>query len=550
MRITTVAEAVILAWGWRRRLIAFAAGASGALALPPLDLWPLVVLPMSFAIWLMDGAVGATRWQRFRSAFMVGWWWGFGFFVAGLWWLGAAFLVEADKFAWAMPLGVVALPAFLAVFPAFAFGAARLFWPKGAGRILVLAAMLGVSEWLRGHVLTGFPWNAYGMMLTGEVHLEQVASLFGLYGLTLFAVAIGAAPAALGTATTSSGRWLPSLLALAALVGFFAYGFWRVPAGPAPLVAGVKLRLMQPNLPQDAKFNGNNGAAILEHYLELSDRATSPETPGLQAVTHVIWPESAFPFLLGRTPQALSRIAAALPPDVTLITGAARAGEVLPGESRPPIYNSIQVVNDEGTIVASYDKVHLVPFGEYLPPILGTLIRAVGLSQFVSIPGGFSSGNTHLPLAIKGAPLWLVVLVVMTLFNGAYLSQTIRAGIEALPRGQYEAARSLGLSHGRAMRHVILPQALRNMLPSIVSQFVLLIKETALGSVIGLHELTLEFMGLNDTLGDKAIPIFTLLGIAYFVLCYPLTLLGRHVERRFAGPSRGTPASGAQAPTA
>lgn len=419
MRITTVAEAVILAWGWRRRLIAFAAGASGALALPPLDLWPLVVLPMSFAIWLMDGAVGATRWQRFRSAFMVGWWWGFGFFVAGLWWLGAAFLVEADKFAWAMPLGVVALPAFLAVFPAFAFGAARLFWPKGAGRILVLAAMLGISEWLRGHVLTGFPWNAYGMMLTGEVHLEQVASLFGLYGLTLFAVAIGAAPAALGTATTSSGRWLPSLLALAALVGFFAYGFWRVPAGPAPLVAGVKLRLMQPNLPQDAKFNGNNGAAILEHYLELSDRATSPETPGLQAVTHVIWPESAFPFLLGRTPQALSRIAAALPPDVTLITGAARAGEVLPGESRPPIYNSIQVVNDEGTIVASYDKVHLVPFGEYLPPILGTLIRAVGLSQFVSIPGGFSSGNTHLPLAIKGLPNAAPLICYEAVFPGA-----------------------------------------------------------------------------------------------------------------------------------
>ncbi len=155
-----------------------------------------------------------------------------------------------------------------------------------------------------------------------------------------------------------------------------------------------------------------------------------------------------------------------------------------------------------------------------------------------------------LPLVIKGAPLWLVVLVVMTLFNGAYLSQTIRAGIEALPKGQYEAARSLGLSHGRAMRHVILPQALRNMLPSIVSQFVLLIKETALGSVIGLHEMTLEFMGLNDTLGDKAIPIFTLLGISYFALCYPLTLLGRYVERRFAGPARSASAPTAQAAAA
>lgn len=152
-----------------------------------------------------------------------------------------------------------------------------------------------------------------------------------------------------------------------------------------------------------------------------------------------------------------------------------------------------------------------------------------------------------LPLVIKGAPLWLVVLVVITLFNGAYMSQTIRAGIEALPKGQYEAARSLGLSHGRALRHVILPQALRNMLPSIVSQFVLLIKETALGSVIGLHEMTLEFMGLNDTLGDKAIPIFTLLGIAYFALCYPLTLLGRHVERRFAAPARSARATTAEA---
>ena len=121
-----------------------------------------------------------------------------------------------------------------------------------------------------------------------------------------------------------------------------------MPAASSPLVAGVKLRLMQPNLPQDAKFNGRNGEAILNSYLALSDRATSPTSPGLQGITHLVWPESAFPFLLGRTPGALSRIGAVLPPDVTLVTGAARAGETLPGESRPPIYNAIQVVNDEG----------------------------------------------------------------------------------------------------------------------------------------------------------------------------------------------------------
>ncbi|MBN8931701.1 MAG: apolipoprotein N-acyltransferase, partial [Rhizobium pusense] len=314
MGLSGIAEAVILGWGWRKRLIALFAGASGALALPPLDLWPLIVVPMAVAVWLIDGAVGTSAWRRFRAAFAVGWWWGFGFFLAGLWWLGAAFLVEADKFAWAMPLGVVALPAFLAIFPAFAFGFARLAWPKGAGRILVLAVMLALSEWLRGHVLTGFPWNVYGMMLAGEIHLAQAASLVGLYGLTLFAVAIGAAPAVLGTAQTPAGRRLPPLLALAALAGLFAFGYWRVPAASSPLVAGVKLRLMQPNLPQDAKFNGRNGEAILNSYLALSDRATSPTSPGLQGITHLVWPESAFPFLLGRTPGALSRIGAVLPP--------------------------------------------------------------------------------------------------------------------------------------------------------------------------------------------------------------------------------------------
>ena len=428
MRIAALADGVILAWGWRRRLIALGAGACGALALPPLDLWPLIVVPMTVAVWLIDGAVGGSTVARFRAAAAAGWWWGFGFFLAGLWWLGAAFLVEADKFAWAMPLGVIALPALLAFFPALGFGLARLAWSSGGGRILTLAVMLSLSEWLRGHVLTGFPWNAYGMMLAGQAQIAQIASVVGLYGLTLLAIAIGAAPATLGTAERTAARWRMPALALLALAGLVGFGIWRVPPGPAPLVAGVKLRLMQPNLPQDAKFNARNSEAILNHYLALSDRATSPATPGVQAVTHLIWPESAFPFLLGRTPQALSRIATLLPPNTTLITGAARAGEALPGESRPPIFNSIQVVDDEGTIVSSYDKVHLVPFGEYLPAVLERLIRSVGLSEFVSVPGGFAAGTRRLPLAIRGLPPAAPLICYEVVFPGEAAPQGPRAG--------------------------------------------------------------------------------------------------------------------------
>ena len=423
MQLSTLADGVILAWGWRKRLIALCAGASGALALPPLDLWPLIVVPMTIAVWLTDGSVGETAFRRFRAAAAAGWWWGFGFFLAGLWWLGAAFLVEADKFAWAMPLGVVALPAGLAVFPALGFGCARLLWLSGAGRILILAAALTASEWLRGHVLTGFPWNVYGMMLAGEPHLAQFASVGGLYGLTLLAVAIGAAPATLGTAEAGRRRWHAPVAALVVLAGLAGFGAWRIPPAPTPLVAGVKLRLMQPNLPQDAKFNPQNSEAILAQYLALSDRATSPTTLGVQDVTHLIWPESAFPFLLGRTPAALSRIAALLPPNTTLITGAARAGEALPGESRPPIFNAIQVVNDEGVILSSYDKVHLVPFGEYLPAIFARLIRGVGLSEFVSVPGGFAAGTRHLPMTIRGLPPVAPLICYEVVFPGEAVPQ-------------------------------------------------------------------------------------------------------------------------------
>ena len=158
-RLEAIAGAVILSWGWPRRLIALAAGAAGALALPPFGFALAMVAPMTIAVWLIDGAAaaspsGAARWATLRSAFAVGWWWGFGYFLAGLWWLGAAFLVDADQFLWALPFGVVGLPLFLALFPAFGFALARAIWPQGAWRPLALGVGLSLSEFARANVLT------------------------------------------------------------------------------------------------------------------------------------------------------------------------------------------------------------------------------------------------------------------------------------------------------------------------------------------------------------------------------------------------------------
>jgi apolipoprotein N-acyltransferase len=434
--LRSLGDSVMLSWGWRRRALAVAGGAFGALTLAPFGLWPLLVVPFAIAVWLLDGVASPSLHRRLGQAFADGWFWGFGYFVAGLWWLGAAFLVEADKFLWAMPFGVFGLPMVLAFFPAAGFALAQLVWQPGASRIFALAGAIGFTEWCRSWLFTGFPWNAFGQALAENSLLSQTASLVGLHGLTVLAVGLAATPAVIIGLDSRARQVTTGLMAVGLLAGMALFGWQRIPAQPSPLVAGVKLRIMQPNLPQDDKFQPDKGREIVDRYLSISDRATSPRTLGLQDVTHLIWPESAFPFLLDRTPDALQRISSALPRGVTLITGAARAGASLPGESQPPIFNAIQVITRDGGIVASYDKHHLVPFGEYLPGIFERLMHGLGLTAFVAIPGGFTASAARKVLDVPGLPPVAASICYEAIFPGEVLPQVGSSGTLASRRPQ------------------------------------------------------------------------------------------------------------------
>lgn len=424
-----LAHRVVLAWGASRAAIAMAAGAAGALAMPPFGILPALVVSMTAAVWLIDGSpAGPGRWNgpTLRSAAFAGWCFGFGYFVAGLWWLGSAFLVEPDQFALLMPLGVLGLPAVLALFHAAGFAIARLLWSPGPWRVLALAAGLGVSEALRGSLFTGFPWNAYGMALGDHLVLAQAASVIGLLGLTPLAVALAAAPATLADAA-GRARWLPATVAAVVLAALAGFGALRLAQGEVGDVAGVRLRIVQPDVPQDEKFRPENGPAILRRYLEMSDRATSPERTGIADVTHVIWPESAFPFVLAREPAALSQIAEFLPPGTTLVTGAVRMNEPLPGETGRRFFNAIQVVGHDGVVLDSADKVHLVPFGEYLP--FSAALTALGLRQFVNAPGGFEAGTRRKLLNVPGLPPVGPLICYEAIFPGDVLPQDGRPGL-------------------------------------------------------------------------------------------------------------------------
>jgi apolipoprotein N-acyltransferase len=425
-KLRAAALAIILSWGWKRAVIALLAGALSALAMAPFNAWPVLFLTFPVAVCLIDGAASG-RWRGVPAAAMSGFWFGLGYFVPGLYWIGYAFLVDAPTFAWLMPFAVLGLPAYLALFPALGFALARLFWTKDASRVLALAVGLTSTEWLRGHALTGFPWNALGYALSEPLALAQTASLIGLWGMTFLAIAIFASPAALIDGRSRGPKpWLAPITALLLLAAMLIFGAVRLTLQPTTMVANVKLRIMQPNLQQDVKFNYAAKAEVMQKYLTLSDRASGPQSTGVRDTNILIWPESAFPFFLTREADAMAQIADLLPKGTVLITGSVRAPDLPPGVRVTRAYNSIYVIDHDGSVLSVYDKLHLVPFGEYLP--FQDLMEKLGFVQLTKVIGGFIPGTRRRAMEIPDAPRVLPLICYEAIFPGNVAPRDDRPG--------------------------------------------------------------------------------------------------------------------------
>ena len=425
-KLRSLGLAIILAWGWKRAGIAFLAGALSALAMAPFNAWPMLFVTFPVAVWQIDGA-GAGRWRGVPAAALAGWWFGLGYFVPGLYWIGYAFLVDASTFAWLMPFAVLGLPAYLALFTAFGFALARLFWTRDASRVIALAASLTISEWLRGHVLTGFPWNTFGYALTEPLALAQTASLIGLWGLTFLSRRDFRKPRGADRRHVARTQALDRAGArVVVLVAMGVFGAVRLSCNRPSLLANVKLRIMQPNLQQDARFNYSAKAEVMQKYLTLSDRASGPQSTGVRDVNILIWPESAFPFFLTREADAMAEIADLLPKGTVLITGSVRAPDVPPGTRITRAYNSVYVIDHDGNVLSVYDKLHLVPFGEFLP--FQDLMEKIGFEQLTKVQGGFIPGTRRHSMDVPGAPRVLPLICYEAIFPGNVVDRNDRPG--------------------------------------------------------------------------------------------------------------------------
>lgn len=388
-----------------RGLMAFAAGALAVLTLPPYSF--LAFVPAAYgALFLLvrDGAP--------VMAGAVGWLFGLGYFGFGLSWIGESFQVDAERFGVLAIPAIAGLGALLAVFPALAtitFVFLRV-WTRirGAAAAVLFATCWAAAEWLRGHVLTGFPWNLAGYALTDYAALRQPAALIGSYGLGFLVILMSALLAQSITARKSSCR-PPALFAGLVVAGVWAIGTARI-AQQLPVPPDISLRVVQGNVPQKEKWLPGNAEATLSRYLSLSAQGGPVDV--------VLWPETAFPGFLDEDPEARRWIAAQMPEGTVLLTG---VPDRLTAGSEPLYFNTIQAYGGSGDALTGYTKHHLVPFGEYVPlPGWLPLDRlTVGLGDFTSGPGPRT-------LAIAGLPPVAAAICYEIIFPGHVVDDTIR----------------------------------------------------------------------------------------------------------------------------
>jgi apolipoprotein N-acyltransferase len=310
-------------------------------------------------------------------------------------------------------------------------------WTPGMRRILALAIGLFVSEWLRGNILTGFPWILPGYVWTPGEPVSQLASLIGIYGLSLVTLAVAAAPAAIADRATGAARFAPTLAAALAIGLAWGWGQQRIahapidPPGALPMVRVADSGLTQQqkwceagSMPQRVACARGQEWRVLARYLDASGPPEDSRTDIL------VWPEGAVPtlnFFQLDNQTYLDALGRGLG-DRVLIAGLTRCSprprcdaymQGVGDADDLHLYNSgavIDGVSGHARIAQVYDKHHLVPFGEYIP--FWPLVSQLGIAPLQEIGAGFDAGGAPERLILPDAPPALVLICYEAIFPG------------------------------------------------------------------------------------------------------------------------------------
>lgn len=399
---------------FRHFLLCLLAGIVMVPAMAPWNLWPFLFIGFSVFYVLL------SKTERPRDAFIGGWLFGFGYFAAGLWWIANALLVPGNAFSWVWPLAIAGLPALLSFFSAFAcLAVVRLSKLTHYSGFYFFIAAFSASEWLRGHVLTGYPWNSYGYAWGGWLPMAQSAAFGGLYFLTLLTVFWSVLPGFLFVSKNRNKiKYALAVSAVIAAIVNYAFGVHRLGHPSPEPTQNIYVHVVQPNIPQEDKWDGTKAGTNLSQHLSLS---FPHENETAETTTLIVWPETALSWNAlehENAVAAIKNVLGAYKGKVYLATGILRY-EHGPdgGEEGEKYFNSLAVFDAGLNMAAVYDKFHLVPFGEFIP-----LQKYMPFGPFVQFTG-FATGPGPQTLTPQGLPPFSPLVCYEIIFPGAVIDK-------------------------------------------------------------------------------------------------------------------------------
>ena len=393
---------------WLSALAALTAGGGSAFGFAPWELWPLTIIGVAVLVIMVERAPGPG------AAFGAGWLFGTAHFTIGLGWIATAFTFQ-DKMPPALGwVAVVGLSMFLALYIGLAAALARALPWTGAARVLAFAALWMFGEWLRGWVLTGFAWNPLGAAWLALPGLRQLAQFGGALSLSAIMVLAGG-----GLALLVQRQWRGGVALLATVAGL-GLAALALEASPVPS-NGPIVHLVQPNIGQDQRYVEGSQDAHLRNYLDLTRQALAKRTSDDGEL--VLWSEGSVPWLVEEEPEVRASLAAVLGPKDLLLFGGTAAVRNAAGELTA-LGNTLFVLDARGTIIARYDKAHLVPLGEYVPA--KAIMTALGLARLVPGDLEFQPGPGPQTLALPGFPAVGMQICYEIIFPGAVVDRANR----------------------------------------------------------------------------------------------------------------------------
>lgn len=314
----------------------------------------LAFAPFHFTFLLIPSFCGLLYLLRYvknpKEAFILGLSFGFGHFVTGTFWVAVSFTKVGLTYL--MPLGVLGFALLLSIFPAIACALTAYYQRNILQQALLFSVFWSLSEWTRGHILTGFPWNLVGY--AWDLPMLQVCAWIGIYGLSFLTI--------LASTIWMTGSRILMICTLTIGTLLWTAGSYRAEKGNLLGNTGINIRIVQPSVKQEIKWSPEYAERNVKLHIALSQ--LEAERP----LNAIIWPEAAVPLFLESNPQLREQINEAIPPGAYLLTGAPRKEQITNDrDNEISIWSSLFVLNSQGQILATYDKTHLVPFGEYVP---------------------------------------------------------------------------------------------------------------------------------------------------------------------------------------